>query len=233
VGAAGSVTTGGVGGFNPGTSGAYEIKVTDLGWLADLASHFALWKLHRLTLVFTPTRQVVTTFADLTAGSTVGTGIVCVGISDDVDAYTAATPAVIQELRSSGEFALGHPWSLSYRPTGRASEWLYTSKESGSDKRLVAAGVLVMASSAVTAANLTVGRLELIVEVSMKGAVPFRTPLLCAPTPISSAEEQKSSQLVKSAAKVAGDQASSEQEYELVPVPIRRVPQLKSQLGLH
>lgn len=235
VGASGTVTTGGVGGFNTNGTGSYLLRPTEMGWIADLASHFALWKLHRLTLMFTPTRRIVTTFADLTAGSTVGTGVVVVGFNDDISRPTAATAAVIQELRSSGEFDLGRPWSLSFKPTGIAAGWLYCSKESTSDPRLVEAAQLCMVSSAATAANLTVGRLELIVDISMKGAAPFSTPLLDRPL-IGAVEEQKSSPPSRGAGAPTGAQAGSRgdggDEYELVQIPLRRVPLLKEKLGL-
>ena len=181
-----SLTSGGaisaLGGFSPsGSSAVFEIIPINLGWVADLAGHFAYWKLHRMTLVYTPTYRAVTDSAALLSA-----GTAAFGFADDPANIVGSAVATIQELRSGGEFSLGSAWSLSYKPSGPQADWLYTttvgSSQTGSNMRLASAGQLIAASS-VAASGLfysatSHGRLELIFDVSFKGAVPFRVPSL-------------------------------------------------------
>ena len=228
LGGGGDVSTTGLGGYAPnGSSGVFEIIPINLGWVADVASHFAYWKLHRATLVYTPRFHAVTNSVGLASA-----GTAAFGFADDPANIVGSSAAALLELRSGGEFEMDRKWTLSYKPTGPQANWLYTttagSSQTGSNMRLGSAGQ-ILCSSFTTAStsgfySQVVGRLELIFEISFKGAVPYRVPSLFlgdAEQKQSTEERKSSSSLTGSAATAARTKAlslDSGGDYELVEV---------------
>lgn len=222
----GAITT--LGGFAAsGSSAVFEILPINLGWVADIACHFAYWKLHRMTLCYTPVYHAVTNSVGL---ATAGTA--AFGFSDDPANIVGSSVATLLELRSGGEFELDRKWALSYKPTGPQSDWLYTSSvgssQTGSNMRLASAGQILAATSVGSTSGFysgSTGRLELIFEISFKGAVPYRVPTLLADGESerkqSTEERKSSSSLTGSAATAARAKAlslDSGGDYELVEV---------------
>jgi hypothetical protein len=227
LGGGGAIGTTGLGGFAPnGSSSVFEILPINLGWVADFASHFAYWKLHQITLMYTPRFHAVTNSVGL---ATAGTA--AFGIADDPANIVGSSVATLQELRSGGEFELDRKWSLSYKPTGQQAVWQYCtsagSSQTGSNMRLASAGQILCTSSAVSTSGFysqVVGRLELIYECSFKGAVPFRVPSISLGEggQKTSTEEKKSlsspSGSVATAARTKTAYFDSGGDYELVEV---------------
>jgi hypothetical protein len=157
-----------------------------LGWIIDLAAHFAYWKLHRLRLVYKP--RFVSPAA--TAAAPASAGMLLVGVVDD-PARLPTSGFNIMELRSAGEYDLSRPFALDYIPTGRAADWLWCDRENSltnSNIRQVDAGVLVFNSSIASSfVSGTIGMMYWEFDVSFKGASLYQAPTLA----LSAGEEKK------------------------------------------
>jgi hypothetical protein len=219
----GAIST--IGGFSPnGSSAVFELLPINLGWVADLASHFAYWKLHRISLCYTPTYHAVTNSVGLATS-----GSAAFGFNDDPANIVGSSAGTLMELRSGGEFELDRKWSLSYTPTGCQADWLYTSSvgssQTGSNMRLASAGQILGVSTVLSTSGLysaaQIGRLELIFELSFKGAVAYRVPSFISTGESerkTSSEEKKVEAKSATAAAVLRTprQSTPAEEYELV-----------------
>lgn len=171
----GNVGTASLGGFDTAGSGAFELRPANLGWIVDLASHFAYWKLHRASLVYTPM------FQSVSGATAYNQGTVAIGFQDDPNVPSSVTGPNVLELRCSGEFSEQRRFKLDYVPDRKSLQagWLYcdatTTSTTSAQQRLTSAGVLVAKSTAASGLSGSVGRLELIVEISLRGAVGYHT----------------------------------------------------------
>jgi hypothetical protein len=231
----GGLTTNSFGGFPVSGSTAWQPRPINLGWVADLASHFAYFKLNRITLKYAPRFRPVVDAALSTAG------VISVGFADDPARATSGTPAVVQELRSAGEFSLDRAFSLDYVPTGPQGRWLFSSEvvaPGTTADRICSPGIFIGAMSSVATATfygVTVGRLELIFDISFKGAVAYVIPTEMSPDRPESKTETKSTTSSAGASAsvkdlIAKKEALKEQDYELVDLSQFRGVRLRKEV---
>jgi hypothetical protein len=205
-----------IGAFTPGTSTPYQIQPLNLGWLVDLAAHFAYWRLHKIRFVYTPHNPSPAS----TVAAPVTTGVAVFGVLDD-PGRTVTPGANLYELRSARQVSLSERWSLEYVPTGFAAQWLFCSRSGSTGvntERMVSAGTLLATSvtnSTLVSQNL--GYLEAEYHVSLKGASLFVAPTLS--TSVEEKKEPVETKAVASAAsfaRAAAAAALGSEEYELV-----------------
>ncbi len=223
-------------------SNVFELKPSNFQWLADLANHFAYWKLHRATLHITPLYMNVGT-------GTTGflNGVAEFGFQDDpyLQSSTLGGVSAVLENRSSGEWSMARPFTLDYVPKGPQAGWLYCdSAAAGSTNtstvRLSSAGSLLGASAVASPfASLTVGRVVITLDVSFKGSKAFQPVTLALEAKEAKSEQKVEAKAVttvpavKSTPTGAGSssQLPAAGDYEMVEIPrplVMSLPALSS-----
>ncbi len=200
-----------IGAFTPGTTSPYLIMPANMGWVADLAAHFAQWRLRKCRFVHSAVRQLV----DPAFGGTQTFGVI------DDPARTITPGSNLYELRSARQVRGDRDWTLDYVPTGPQAVWLESSRNSGtgtSITRQTAAGVLEAASSFATSeVSSTLGILSIEFDIEFRGACCYASPTLSAPL---ATEEKK--EVPASGVKATPKAQSLEGDFELVAIPFRR-----------
>lgn len=208
----GNITT--IGSYTRTASASTDflLKPVNFGWVADLASHFAYWRLRGLRFKYRPTISMVTTNSTV-----VSNGVVMWGVEEDVGRLVPTPTTSILELRSAAEFDLSRPATLQYTPTGPSASWLDASQGSTAItlalSRQSCAGCLAFGQRiASTIVSAAVGDVYLEFDIEFKGSA-----LLSVPTSIESASEEKKESVVqKVPLRATAREFLSDADYELV-----------------
>ena len=222
VGTNGSGVVSNLGGFTLSSTGVLELRPINMGWIADLAAHFALWRLHWLRLVYVPAVRGVSTTSTAIQNPTLS-----LGISDDPAMNNVAGSSAVLELRGAKEFSLDQRTVIDYIPKGICADWLFTTaagSTAASAVRQSSAGcVVAYAPHAGSFLNTDMGHMYMEYSVTFKGCKAYSVPsLLGVDRPL---EQKYSSEERKSAKADSGAAAKStplQEEYELVTIPLRR-----------
>lgn len=214
----GNVTT--LGSYSVGTTSPFLIKPSNMGWVADLAAHFASWRLLKCRFVYTARTSVVSEAATAISG-----GVAVFGVLDD-PARTVTPGSNLYELRSARQVRLDRDWTLDYVPTGPQAVWLETSMNSGSGtsiSRQTCAGVLLAASVLQsTIASQVLGMLEVDFHVEFKGACLYVAPTMQVELKSESKKEEVVSAQASRSATARQSPLSLGGDFELVTIPLRR-----------
>ena len=227
--AGGSVTS--LGSYTLSSTGVLELRPLNMGWIADIAAHFAFWKLHWLRLVYVPTVDGVST-----TSTAIQNPVLALGVCDDAPLNAVSSAASILELRGAKEFTCNRRTVIDYIPKGIQADWLFTTaagSTAASMLRQTCAGVVLgYASHAGSFLSTDVGHLYMEYSVAFKGCKYYSAPtLLSVERSLEnkySSEERKSS---KDDSGVAAKSVPLQEEYELVTIPLRRATPAGSGLG--
>lgn len=225
-------------------STAFVFRMSNFGWLQDLATHFAFWKLHHLRLRINPT------FVSVSGATGFANGVGEIGITDDpyLPGSFSAGASNVLEQRCSKEWLMSKEFVLDYSPIGEQAGWLYCESQSATSGtspqvRLATAGTIIFSTAVSSFASAGVGRVTLELDVSFKGSRSNTVvSLAAAPAPVAESkreaptEEKKESPATATGAQARLPLASISyhppEGYELVELPPARLTASSAGLGL-
>ncbi len=209
-----------IGSFGPGTTSPFLIKPSNMGWIADLAAHFAQWRLLKCRFVYSSRFQAVSDTSTSLSG-----GIAVIGVGDD-PARTVSPGTNLYELRSARQVRLDRDWTLDYVPTGPQAGWLETSMNSGtgtSISRQTCCGVLEMASTVASSfVSQQCGYLDIEFVAEFRGAAIYSVPTLSLEQKLEAKKEEVVSAQAPRFAAARQSPQSLGGDFELVAIPLRR-----------